>query len=166
MRSNLFFISCLSIFLLGCASAPPVQIQAGADSVQVSKTGPGEDYDLLEEVSGSDGSLCGELGYEGTYERAVIKLQNRTQYVGGDYAQITNVIKPHMKGECFDNVYRLEATAYKRVRNIPEPAPVDDSCGENSADKLRKLKSLLDDGIISQAEYEDQKAKMLEKGLF
>lgn len=164
MRSTLLATLCLCIFLVGCSSSPPVRQFPGSDQVQVDEADPGEDYGMIDKISGTDGAFCGNIGYEGTAERALIKLQNRTYEIGGDYAKVTKVTKPHQRGDCFDNLYRIEAIAYKRIHNIPVPAGAVDE--ESPATRLRDLKALLDDGILTQAEYEEQKARLLDKGLY
>jgi len=148
----------------GCATAPPMQLTSGAENVLVAKSDPGDNYEIIGPVSGSDGQGCGGFGYLGLYERATTSLRNRTYDMDGDYAQIISLTEPHLRGDCFDNEYVIRATAYKKVRNQPSPVPIIESGEETLTKKLRELKSLLDDGILTQKEYEAQKTKLLEKG--
>jgi len=145
-------------------TAPPLQLQPGAEKIQVAKSDPGDNYEIIGPVSGVDGEGCGGFGYLGSYERATISLRNKTQSMGGDYAQLISLTEPQLRGECFDNQFILRATAYKKVRNAPSPTPIVNTGEEAFTKKLRELKSLLDDGVLSKSEYETQKAKLLKKG--
>jgi uncharacterized protein DUF4156/putative oligomerization/nucleic acid binding protein len=150
--------------IAGCATAPPVQLTSGASSVLVAKSDPGDNYEMLGPVSGVNGEGCGAFGYKGSFERATTKLRNRTYDMGGNYAQIILVTEPHLTGDCYNNQYVIRATAYKKVRNEPSPILIRETSEENLTKKLRELKKLLDDGILSRDEYEKQKTKLLEKG--
>lgn len=168
MRKNFFLMSCICIFLVGCTthtkSEPPILLITGADRIEVSEQPPGDDYQALGPVWGSDGERCGIFGSEGTFERAEVSLKNWTLRAGGDYAHITSKVEPHQNGNCFENEYKLDATAYKRIRDIPAYAPVVNTEEEDLTKKLRELKALLDDDILTQAEFDEQKAKLLENG--
>ncbi len=50
------------------------------------------------------------------------------------------------------------------VASQPSPAPVVDTGVEPLTKKLRELKKLQDDGVLTKEEYESQKRKLLEKG--
>lgn len=155
----------LSLFLIisGCAT-PPIQLTPGADKVQVAKSDPGDNYEIVGPVSGSDGKGCGGYGYLGTYERATTDLRNRTYDMGGDYAQIISLTEPHLRGGCFDNEFAIRATAYKKIRNQPSPIPILSTGEESLTKKLRELKKLRDDGVLTKEEYETLKSRVLEKG--
>ena len=141
-----------------------MQITLGASNVLVAKSDPGDNYEIIGPVSGFDGEDCGAFGYMGTYERAMTSLRNRTHAMGGDYAQIISLTEPYLRGDCFDNEYVIRATAYKKVRSQPSPIPIVDTGEEKLTKKLRELKKLHDDGILTKEEYEQQKSKLLEKG--
>jgi hypothetical protein len=150
--------------ITGCATAPPMQLIPGAGNIQVAKSDPGDNYEIIGPVSGFDGEGCGGFGYYGSYERATTNLRNKTYNMGGHYAQLISLTEPHLRGDCFDNNYVIRATAYKKVRNQPSPIPIVEAGEEKLTKKLRELKKLLDDGILSKEEYEKQKTKLLEKG--
>jgi Short C-terminal domain len=45
----------------------------------------------------------------------------------------------------------------------PQPEPVDDAASEaNRIDALTKLKSLLDDGVLTQEQYDSEHARLTE----
>ena len=158
---------CLLTFALsvsGCVTASPLQLTEGANSVLVAKSDPGDNYEIVGPVSGSDGESCGLSGYLGTYERATTNLRNKTFSMGGNYAQIITLTEPHLRGDCFDNEYAIRATAYKKIRNQPSATPIIDTGEEKLTKKLHELKKLLDDGILTKEEYESQKSRLLEKG--
>lgn len=156
-------LSLLSL-VAGCVTVPQMQLIPEASSVLVAKSDPGDNYEIIGPVSGFDGEGCGGFGYMGSYERATTNLRNRTYGMGGNYAQVISLTEPHLRGDCFDNEYVIRATAYKKVRSQPSPTPIVDSGEEKLTKKLRELKKLLDDGVLTKEEYEHQKSKLLEKG--
>ena len=164
MNSKIVVLLSLLLAIAGCATAPPMQLTQGAGNVLVAKSDPGDNYEIIGPVSGFDGEGCGGFGYTGSYERATTSLRNRTYVMGGNYAQIISLTEPHLIGRCFYNEYVIRATAYKKVRNQPSPTPIVDAGEEKLTKKLRELKKLLDDGILSKEEYEKQKNNLLEKG--
>lgn len=50
------------------------------------------------------------------------------------------------------------------IQKMPAQVPAPSSTGSNSTDVLREYKSLLDDGIITQEEYDQKKASVLSGG--
>ncbi len=168
MRMKISVIVFSIAFISGCATstpAPMVTLAPGAASVLVAKADPGDNYETLGPVSGLDGFGCGMLtGYFGTYERATTLLQNKVHAMGGTYAQIITLTEPHLRGECFDNTFSIRATAYKQVRERPSPTAIIDAGEERLTKKLRELKKLFDDGILTSTEYGSQKERVLEKG--
>lgn len=156
----------LLLSIVGCVTVPPMQLAPGAGNILVAKSDPGDNYEIIGPVSGFDGSGCGGYGYMGSYERATISLINRTYSMGGNYAQIILLIEPHSEYNCFDNEYIIRATAFKKVRNQPSPTPIVDVGEESLTKKLRELKKLQDDGVLTKEEYESQKRKLLEKGFY
>ena len=164
MKFDYIFLFCIFGFLSGCVSAPPMELQNGAEKVLVAKSDPTNNYEIIGPVSGFDGEGCGLYGYLGSYERATTSLRNETLKMGGDYAQLISLIEPHSIGGCFHNEYALRATAYKKIGTSPTPTPIVVTGKDNNTKILRELKSLLDDGILSQTEFDNQKAKLLEKG--
>jgi Short C-terminal domain len=165
MVSKTTVLFSLIVAMAGCAITRPIQqLTPGAENVSVGKDFPGDNYKLMGPVNGLDGTQCGLEGYRGSYDGAVTSLKNRTHEMGGDYAQIIQVKEPHWVGSCFNNEYVIEGTAYKKVRNQPLPIPSTKAGEEKLTKQLRELKKLFDDGILTQEEYEQQKARLLKKG--
>jgi membrane protease subunit (stomatin/prohibitin family) len=55
-----------------------------------------------------------------------------------------------------------QATAEPQVQQAPPPAaPAAPAGGASTADQLMQLKQLLDEGVLTQAEFEAQKQKVL-----
>lgn len=164
MKSKMLATLFLAALMAGCATAPPMQLTPGAEKVQVAKSDPSDNYEIISAVTGTDGDGCGGFGYTGTYERAIINLRNVVFIAGGDYAQIYSITEPHSEPNCYDNQYVIHATAYKKVRSQPSATPIIDTGEEDLTKKLRELKKLLDEGVINREEFEDQKRKLLERG--
>ncbi len=164
MNFKIVILLGLLSLMASCATAPPMKLSAGANNVLVTKSDPGDNYEIIGPVSGFDGKGCGGFGYMGSYERATTSLRNRTNKMGGNYAQLISMTEPHLRGDCFYNVFIIRATAYKKVRNKPSPISIEESGEGKLTKKLRELKALLDDGVLTQEEYGQQKSKLLDKG--
>lgn len=108
----LFSIALIS----GCAERP--RLHEGADQVHVAKNDPPAGSVYVTEISAQDGSGCGLWGQKGTYANAVTVLRNEALKVGADYVQIMGRDTPNLEYGCYDNTYRIDATAY-RTPNAP-----------------------------------------------
>ncbi len=155
----------LYFLFTGCVTVPDVQLRDEASIVKVAKSDPAGNYKELGPISASDGDGCGGFGYQGSYERAVILLKNRAYEMGGDFVQIYSMIEPHLLPGCFVNQYTINGTLFKKTNDNPPPLQVVDGSPQKGFDKLRELKKLLDDKIITQDEFDLQKKKILEAGL-
>lgn len=102
--------------LSGCAERP--RLHEGADQVHVAKNDPPAGSVYVTEISAQDGSGCGLWGQKGTYANAVTVLRNEALKVGADYVQIMGRDTPNLEYGCYDNSYRIDATAY-RTPNAP-----------------------------------------------
>jgi len=161
-------------FLSGCSISPlTVDLDPGAENVIVKDVKPSNDYDMITSISASNGRGCRDFGYLGTQEEALKDLKNKTNDLRGDYAQIVKVTKPHLDGGCYVNEYEIMAIIYRKgdpkpvqvappVQQTQVVAPQSDE--EVFTKKMRELKALLDDGVLSQKEYDAQKAKLLDQG--
>jgi hypothetical protein len=159
---NLFVIPLL---IAGCKSAPPVFLSPNAENIKVGKSDPDNNFDMIRAVTVYDGEGCGGFGYRGTYERAVTELRNQVFIMGGEYAQIISIREPHLRGGCFDNVYSITANVYMKASELEAVNVKVEVQEESFANKLRELKKLLDEGLLSKDEYEKQKAALLQKGI-
>lgn len=164
MNNRNVIIIVFSAFLFGC-SAPPVKMSDGGMTVKVGKSDPTDNYTEIGPVTAIDGKGCGGFGYKGTYDRAVIQLKNKTYEIGGDYVQIFTIREPYPSPGCFVNEYKINGTAFKKTSNSPSPVPIKDASKKSGAQKLRELKKLLDEKIITQQEYDSQKVKILKDGI-
>lgn len=117
------------------------------------------------------GKGCDGKGYMGTYPLAIKELKKQADRNDADYAQIIRIIEPQQKPGCYDMSYTMRAKLFRNDEgtlraqqrraqaNLPPATPQ-----KSPTDKLRELKSLLDDGIISQSDYDEQKQKILSQG--
>ncbi|MBI3378507.1 MAG: hypothetical protein HY035_08950 [Nitrospirae bacterium] len=164
MKNGIKFIFLLAtVFLSGCVTIPVVSLRPGAEAVKVGKADPLDNYQEVGPVSGYDGKGCGGFGYYGTYERAVTDIKNRAYEKGADYIQIFTITEPHLRGDCFDNLYKLSGTAYKKVRDMPSPTPIVNKPTGNDAlvEKMRFLKQLRDEGLITEKQFEEKRQQLL-----
>lgn len=162
------------VFIAGCASAPPLQLSSGAETVTISRAAPTSNYEFVNAIDSTDGNGCGGFGYLGTYERAIVGVRNKAATIGADYVQVETVQIPHRRATgnpqmpvCFDNEYVVKGLAYKKTGEyeanvmVTHTSPNEQVNTESIAKKLRDLKSLMDDNIITQEEFETQKTKIL-----
>ena len=167
MRLNIIAAIFSLTFIFGCSATPlAVNLEAGAKDIVVKDTKPTGSYEVVTPVIVSNGKGCRDFGYLGTHENAMNALKNKTKELNGDYAQITSITKPHLDGGCYDNEYKIMALIYKKSdsnSNIIK-STVNNSDEEIFTKKMRELKSMLDDGILTQNEYNAQKSKLLEQG--
>jgi hypothetical protein len=166
MYSRTIILLSLILFVAGCTTLPPpMLLTSGAEKITIAKSDPGDNYEIIGPVSGFDGRAPlgpWDSGNWGQYERAVINLQNNAYELGGNYVQILSMTEPFLRGDgSGDWGYYIRATAFKRVQNKPSPTLPISTGEERLTKKLRELKKLLDEGVLSQDEYENQKAKLL-----
>ena len=169
MKHKILTTLLLTSFFVGCSTTPlDVKLNEEAKNVLVKEDKPQNNYELISSISVSNGKGCRDFGYLGTKEDALKELKNKTKQLGGDYAQVTNVSKPHLDGGCYVNEYEIQAIIYKKVSSKPKALHVEKSIEEKDEElftkKMRELKSLLDDGVLTQKEYDGQKAKLLDSG--
>lgn len=159
-------IPLLCLLFTACA-APTVTLLPEADRITVGKGDPLDNYNQIGPVSGYDGDGCGAFGYLGTYERAVTDLKNKAFQIGTNYVQIITITEPHFVPGCFDNVYKISWTAYKKVRESPSPTPISTVSGTNTqkslAEQLHELHQLRQEGFLTEEEYREQRKKVLNR---
>jgi hypothetical protein len=165
MNKVSFLFLAFSLIILGGCAAPQVRLTAGAEVVKVAKADPPNNYEDIGPVSGFDGEGCGGFGYIGTYERATIDIKNKTYSMGGDYVQIFTITEPHSEYNCFDNVYKLSGTAYKKIRELPSPTPIiiNRTPTDDALEKLRTLKQMRDEGLITEQEYQEKREYIMKE---
>jgi hypothetical protein len=163
-KSKTLVLALFSSLIVGCSMHPmKVELSDKGKNIVVKELKPDNSYKLISPLSVSDGSGCRDFGYLGTKEDAIKTLQNKASDMQADYVQITSVTKPHLDGGCYDNKYTIMGIAYKKT-DLQDTLHVDKSDEEVFTKKMRELKSLLDDGVLTQKEYDVQKAKLLEQG--
>lgn len=153
------------VFVGGCVSAP-IQLTTGAEKVRVAKSDPPHDYAEVGHLTGSDGAGCGAFGSRGTYEGAVNSLKNQAHAIGADFVQIFTITEPHFRPGCFDNVYTISGSAYKKSASAnPNPTKPANSTNSSIVEKMAALKELRDRGLITDDEFNSQRKKLLENSL-
>jgi hypothetical protein len=92
----------------------------------------------------------------------------RTAVVAGTATAVSNRVSRRQAGRWAD---QADAQAYQQQQYAapppqqqyapPPPAPVADAGGDDLIEQLTKLGALRDQGILTQAEFDAQKAKLL-----
>jgi len=166
MKIKIIGFTSIVTLLVGCSMSPlSVEVSPEAKNIQVTNSKPIGNYELIAPISVSNGKGCRDFGYLGTKEDAIATLKNKTSEIRGDYAQITAITKPHLDGGCYDNRYTIMALVYRKNSSAPtKSSHIDTSNEEVFTKKMRELKSLFDDGVITKQEYANQKKKLLDKG--
>lgn len=159
------------------------------DSVTIADRPPGSDYRSLGKVSGYARGNC--KGPQATQQRseAVDNLRKRAAADGADYVRVNGSGTIADRGVCTtDDVYRITGTAYTKANKTETTNPdtaaqsADDSPASktdnatrsapdnngdnlegNTADKLKKLESLRRQGLITEAEYERLRERVLDE---
>ena len=166
MNLKIVALVILSQLLISCAVKKPT-LAPNTSNIEVNDKKPAGNYEIITSVSVTDGMGCKDFGYLGNKEDAMTLLKNKAQELNGTYAHITSVIEPHLDGGCYDNKYTILAIVYKKsdkpVSTVKYVQKINTD-EENFTKKMRELKSLLDDGVLTQKEYETQKSKLLEVG--
>lgn len=112
MRAGILAGAVVLMAIGGCAGRPQV-LQPGAETVKVGKADAVAGSVYIGEVSGQDGHGCGMWGRKGTYAGAVMSVRNQAYAMGADYVQIMGRDTPNLEFRCYDNTYRIDATAYR-----------------------------------------------------
>ncbi len=160
----------LALLLLSACSTSQQTMVPGASAVRVVKSDPPDNYTEIGPITVKDGSGCGGFGSRGSYENAVIMAKNKAYSMGGDFVQVFNLSEPHFRPGCFVNEYVISGSVFKKTSDKPTPLFVTSETStavveKSGAEKLRELKKLLDDKIITAKEYEGQKQRILQQGL-
>jgi hypothetical protein len=104
-------------------------------------------YDVITSIQYSTGLLMGEI----------------TIFSSGDKSTIGNISKQLVAN--FAEYVRARITPTSQPVTTPAPAPPSAQPQEDMISKLERLGALKDNGIISDKEFEEQKAKILNQQL-
>lgn len=104
-----------AMLIAGCASEVP-PLMTGAERVQISNVAPvPDDYTRIGEITGINGSGCGNFGVFGVYAGAENNLRDLAFQQGANYVQIT-ATSPSTGGEfCGKMEYSVTGIAYKEA---------------------------------------------------
>ena len=140
--------------------------------VSINDRAPGEGYEEIAQISARDGlsRKCGaftnrfrKTPQPGTYEKALDNLKKQARIYDADYVQITQRIPPKwVSPNCFNSTYQLYGTAFKKIDGYQKKEARNMVNSKRTpADKLRELKKLQDEGVITEKEFNQQKKKIL-----
>jgi hypothetical protein len=147
----------LLLLITGCASNKAPTLSSAAKAVRVVKADPDGNYQELGPITATDGSGCGLFGSTGTYDNAVFKIKALAAKRGGDYVQIFNLREPYFRPGCFDNAYVVSGTLFKKTAGEIVKAKPQTKSVMSVYSKLRELKKLQTEGVITTEEFESQK---------
>jgi len=155
-----------SLFVYGCA-AQKIELQPGSSKIAVSTEKPGSNYKYVGALSATHGNGCGAFGSRGNYQDAVAILKNKALNLKADYIRIKRITEPHLRRsnsefQCFDNEYIISASAYRKISNAEKNSSFKEKV-DNLALKLKEIKRLHDEGLISESEYKQMKQKIINK---
>jgi hypothetical protein len=151
----------LLLLITGCASNKAPTLSSAAKAVRVVKADPDGSYQELGPITATDGSGCGLFGTTGTYDNAVFKIKALAAKRGGDYVQIFNLREPYFRPACFDNAYVISGTLFKKTAGEIVKAKPPTKADMSVYSKLRELKKLQTEGVITTEEFESQKKLLL-----
>jgi len=174
------WIAGLALLLAACGGGGPrEEYHPASHHVEVLREDPPDNYKLIGPVSAWHGVGCGILGERGDYGVVVQRLRHNAATIGAELVVITRVEQPRQVGSCFRNTFQIDGLAYDKVRDEPSPIEVehrvdhvdslDDEDEDESrelsakelAEELRTLRTLKDEGLLTEAEYQAQKKKLL-----
>jgi Short C-terminal domain len=91
--------------------------------------------------------------------RPVMRTVGRTAVIAGTASVVAGRVNRHQQQKFADQDAAADQQAYAAPPVAPAPAAAADS--DALVDKLKELANLKDQGILTEAEFNDQKAKIL-----
>ena len=165
---KLITVIIISVLLFGCSSAnivvtgktrPP--ISPSSVVIYNEQTIPAH-YEIIGRINVQSEST---LGRSGAHKRNIEKLRNKAASVGGNGLIIGDVNNSH--NAWGDGFMSMNSTVIYVDPNVEitkdelKTKPIVTKT-MSKGDRLRELKKLLDDGILTQKEYEIEKKKVLD----
>jgi hypothetical protein len=144
-RSNLALVACASVLLASCVSNRAVQtVQAGDQqkSCNQLQTELGQLGAVFEDIKDDSGITGKNIGLAVVFWPGIIVNEVRANKNQDSVDSRVNYLTAIYNGNCLES--DLEPSAQSSM-----------------SDKLRELKSLFDEGLISEAEYEEARGKVL-----
>ena len=144
-RSNLALVACVSFFLASCVSNRAVQtVQAGdqqksCNQLQAELGQLGAEFEDVKDDSGITGK---NVGLAVVFWPGIIVNEVRANKNQDSVDSRVNYLTTIYNGKCLDR-------------------DLETSDGSSMSDKLRELKSLFDEGLITEDEYEDARKNTL-----
>lgn len=168
MNCRYCFLLVMFQILSACAVLPHPRttMAPGAEAVRVASGAPGNDYEEVGVISATDGSGCGALGVRGNYENAEIELKNRAFAMGAEYVKIQSVTEPFASDGCYHNEVKIYGNAFRKTTGraqVNAPPAEDRGEGPQVLQKLRDLKKLRDEKIITEEEFGRIKSELLDE---
>ena len=110
---------------------------------------------------GTSRQFGGNVVYQKTLALSFIGANGTGQAYDCSESQLENARKA-----ASTEIYSISGTAFnKETNDSPSPLSITDTSRKSGAYKLRELKKLLDENIITKQEHDAQKAKILSDGI-
>jgi hypothetical protein len=150
-------IGILATALTGCAT-----LTSQGAAVQIGKSAPNPSCRPLGVVYGSGGG--GDYtSAEQKLRSAQIELRNKTAEMGGNFVEMDVTAGDGSSVSISGQAYKCATLSGRTARAAsPTPASVAPDGGLTVEDRLTRLKSLLQQGLITQAEHDQRRREILQ----
>ena len=161
---NYFLIVFIGILLFGCSPANLIvtgtkrkAIAPGEVVIYNAQTTP-QNYEIIGRINVQSEST---VGRSGAHKRNISKLKTKAASVGANGLILGDTQNSHNAwGDGFMSINAIAIYVSKENasnNNIPK----DEINSQSKTEKLRELKKLLDEGILTQEEFDNEKKKIL-----
>jgi hypothetical protein len=152
-RSVYCFAGCLAWAFAGCT---PTELTGAGEQVRIGKSDP---VDACIEVGTINGSGEGGSG-EDRMTSAQNELRNRAAVQGANYV-VMDAVESELHGLTISGrAFRCDRLPSNLAPS--ESAPAASGAARDPEARLRKLKELLDKGLITQEDYDKRRAEILQ----
>jgi hypothetical protein len=93
--------------------------------------------------------------------RPVLRTVGRTAVIAGTASVVAGGVNRHQQQKYAERDAAAQQQAYEQQAPAPQEAAPAAGGGDDMIDKLKELAQLKDQGILTEAEFNDQKAKIL-----
>ncbi|MBT9560012.1 MAG: DUF4156 domain-containing protein [Myxococcales bacterium] len=156
-RVSMPIIGILATAFIGCAT-----LTSRGTAVQIGKSAPDASCRPLGLVYGSGGG-GNYTSAEQKLRSAQIELRNKTAEMGGNFVEMDVTAGDGASVSISGQAYKCATLSGSRApAAAPPPASVAPDAGVTVQDRLTRLKSLLEQGLITQSEHDQRRREILD----